>query len=166
MAAKENIGADKNKRVASAGDQNKRSNRVASGGRLSRGSSTASSPTASRTALITPKTAATDAANSTVGSDTEYASEVAVNNAPVRSAGANSKVASLQRQLEALSSRQRETDIQLEAEKTLAGEESEDEDEAAARTGGRKSKLQVTTRRCTELEDRVGDLEGELCSVA
>lgn len=161
MAAKENIATDKNKRAPSA-DKNKRVTRVTSGGRLSRGSSTASSPTASRAALISSKNAATDATNSAVGSDTEPAAEVAANGGPARSAGANSKVSSLQRQLEALSARQREADIQLEAEKALAGEQSGDEGEGAGGAGERASKLEVTTRRCTELEDRVDDLEGEL----
>lgn len=86
---------------------------------------------------------------------------MAANGGPARSAGANSKVSSLQRQLEALSARQREADIQLEAEKALAGEQSGDEDDGTGTAGERASKLEVTTRRCTELEDRVDDLEGE-----
>lgn len=71
----------------------------------------------------------------------------------------NSKVASLQRQLQALSARQEEANAAASAAVLAEGGGLQGEGKGPDGAAG-ASRLEVATRRCTELEDKVADLEG------
>lgn len=179
MAAKENLEAQRNNhkggshsRSSSAGslDSQRRNRTMTRGGgntgssislgggssgsrkNLSRTSSTASNPGAAR-AL----------GKSSSDSAGTQASPAAIAGAAM-AVDANSRVASLQRQLEALTTRQEESEVTL-PKAGLHENGHEPGNLRSGRGGGGAgagtSRLEATTRRCAELEDKVDDLEGE-----
>ena len=90
-------------------------------------------------------------------SDAGGASGVGVEEAPPD----NSVIASLKRQLEALSARQNEADVATALATAMAGEGGPEEGGNGGKSTAGPSRLEAATHRCAELEDKIEDLEGE-----
>lgn len=187
MAAKQGLEVQRNAtRGGTTSTRNSASSAGSMRGRGSRGGSAASSAPASPSGSRSPSRTASAAALMSSAAETDaadHASSIAAALSLSATAAdkaeqgdSNTRVASLQRQLEALSARQREAEVAAAAAAALVGDgfsDDEDGDEeegggggGAAKAKGGSSMLEVATRRCAEMEDRIDDLEGErTCSV-
>ncbi|CAB1115305.1 unnamed protein product [Ectocarpus sp. CCAP 1310/34] len=186
MVAKGTLEQQRNEARRSGSSSNRNSASSATGrrGRGSRGgASSLSSASASGSVSPARNAAATTAAGNTTADMVENAAAIAnALAASVSSAdegdenaakqdGSATKVASLQRQLEALSARQEESAAAAVAAAALSGggfsdddDDDDDDDDGGDGEGEGKAKgsaslLEVATRRCTEMEDKIDGLE-------
>lgn len=154
MVAKENLAQQRNTaREVGKGSGSSRISRPASTGGIGitgRGRSGRSSPNSRSTASIVSASASSEKLPPASKVDSSDGEDLA------RGSGDNSKVASLQRQLEALVARQTEADQATAAVVAASTGDDGGEDDGDAK----RSMLEVANRRCAELEDKVEDLEG------
>eukprot|EP00903_Cladosiphon_okamuranus_P011418 g10760.t1 len=176
MAAKESQrnarGGVKNNRgsMSSASEGRGRSSRGGSSA-ASSGSVSPSRPVSTGSGAVAEKNAAAAVAKNAAAISAAVAAAVGGEAGAKREQeqdDSTSKVASLQRQLEALAARQKEAVAAAAAtgDGFSDDEESEHEDEETGRGEVRakatgSSLLEVATRRCTEMEDKIDDLEAE-----